>query len=55
MPEGFLAYIVRNHKLTFEDAATDALAFVLENSSGARDSLRSFLNTGVQFLPGDAS
>jgi hypothetical protein len=53
MPEGFLAYIVR--KLTFEDAATYALAFVLENSSGARDSLRSFLNTGVQFLPGDAS
>jgi hypothetical protein len=51
MSESFLAYIVRNHGLTFEDAATDALAFVLENSSGARDSLRSFLNTGAQLLP----
>ena len=52
MPPGFLEYIVDNHKLKFEDVATDALAFVLQNSAQACAALRRLLNTqGKDFLP----
>lgn len=44
MPSSFLSYIVDQHRLTFEDVATDALAHVLQNSSAARDALRKCLN-----------
>ena len=45
MTQSFLSYVARQHGLTFEDVATDALAHVLQNSQTARSALRKFLNS----------
>jgi hypothetical protein len=45
MPSSFLSYIVEQHRLTFEDVATDALAHVLQNAPEARAELRALINS----------
>lgn len=50
MAPSFLAYVVKQHGLKFEDVATDALAHILRNSDPARSAFREFLNTKVPNL-----
>ncbi len=50
MLPSFLAYVTQQHKLGFEDVATDALTYVLKHSSSAKDALRSFLNERIADL-----
>ena len=47
MAPSFLSYIANQHRLKFEDVATDALTHVLRNSEPSRSALRHLLNTFV--------
>ena len=50
MPPSFLAYVAQRHGFKFEDVATDALTFVLQNSPSAREELRATLNGRITDL-----
>lgn len=50
MLPSFLAYVSQRYGSQFEDVATDALTFVLQNSSTAREALRAVLNEQIKNL-----